>query len=96
MKLRIEKAIYGGDGLARIPSDAGTSLAGKTVFVPVPRLPGELVEAAHRREQAQLRHRQNSMQFSSHLRSASHPVANMFPAAAAASTSMRTLPSSYR
>jgi 23S rRNA (uracil1939-C5)-methyltransferase len=38
MKLRIEKAIYGGDGLARIP-------AGKTVFVPGT-LPGELVEAS--------------------------------------------------
>ena len=37
MKLRIEKAIYGGDGLARIPN-------GKTVFVPGT-LPGELVEA---------------------------------------------------
>jgi 23S rRNA (uracil1939-C5)-methyltransferase len=37
MKLRIEKAIYGGDGLARIPQ-------GKTVFVPAT-LPGELVEA---------------------------------------------------
>jgi 23S rRNA (uracil1939-C5)-methyltransferase len=37
MKLRIEKAIYGGDGLARIP-------AGKTVFVPAT-LPSELVEA---------------------------------------------------
>jgi 23S rRNA (uracil1939-C5)-methyltransferase len=37
MKLSIEKAIYGGDGLARIP-------AGKTVFVPAT-LPGELVEA---------------------------------------------------
>jgi 23S rRNA (uracil1939-C5)-methyltransferase len=37
MKLRIEKAIYGGDGLARVP-------AGKTVFVPAT-LPGELVEA---------------------------------------------------
>ena len=37
MKLRIEKAIYGGDGLARIPG-------GKTVFVPET-LPGELVEA---------------------------------------------------
>jgi 23S rRNA (uracil1939-C5)-methyltransferase len=36
MKLRIEKAIYGGDGLARIPE-------GKTVFVPGT-LPGELVE----------------------------------------------------
>ena len=37
MKLRIEKAIYGGDGLARVPG-------GKTVFVPET-LPGELVEA---------------------------------------------------
>jgi 23S rRNA (uracil1939-C5)-methyltransferase len=37
MKLRIEKAIYGGDGLARVPG-------GKTVFVPGT-LPGELVEA---------------------------------------------------
>jgi 23S rRNA (uracil1939-C5)-methyltransferase len=36
MKLRIEKAIYGGDGLARVPQ-------GKTVFVPGT-LPGELVE----------------------------------------------------
>ena len=37
MKLRIEKAIYGGDGLARVPG-------GKTVFVPGT-LPGELIEA---------------------------------------------------
>jgi 23S rRNA (uracil1939-C5)-methyltransferase len=37
MKLRIEKAVYGGDGLARVP-------AGKTVFVPGT-LAGELVEA---------------------------------------------------
>ncbi len=37
MKLRIDKAIYGGDGLARNPE-------GKTVFVPGT-LPGELVEA---------------------------------------------------
>jgi 23S rRNA (uracil1939-C5)-methyltransferase len=37
MKLRIEKAIYGGDGLARVP-------AGKTLFVAAT-LPGELVEA---------------------------------------------------
>jgi 23S rRNA (uracil1939-C5)-methyltransferase len=44
MKLRIEKAIYGGAGLARFPSDADTSLAGKTVFVGST-LPGELVEA---------------------------------------------------
>jgi 23S rRNA (uracil1939-C5)-methyltransferase len=45
MKLRIEKAIYGGAGLARIPSDAGTALAGKTVFVGST-LPGEVVEAS--------------------------------------------------
>jgi 23S rRNA (uracil1939-C5)-methyltransferase len=37
MKLRIEKAIYGGAGLARVPG-------GKTVFV-ASTLPGELVEA---------------------------------------------------
>jgi 23S rRNA (uracil1939-C5)-methyltransferase len=37
MKLRIEKAVYGGDGLARD--------SGKTVFVPGT-LPGELIEAA--------------------------------------------------
>jgi 23S rRNA (uracil1939-C5)-methyltransferase len=50
MRLRIEKAIYGGDGLAHIaqaeaaPGAHGNSLAGKTVFVPAT-LPGELVEA---------------------------------------------------
>ncbi len=48
MRLRIEKAIYGGSGLARIgPSDLGreeAALAGKTVFTPLT-LPGELVEA---------------------------------------------------
>jgi 23S rRNA (uracil1939-C5)-methyltransferase len=38
VKLHIEKAIYGGDGLARLPE-------GKAVFVPGT-LPGELVEAA--------------------------------------------------
>jgi 23S rRNA (uracil1939-C5)-methyltransferase len=38
MKLRIEKAIYGGDGLAR-------NSEGKTIFVPGA-LPGELVEAS--------------------------------------------------
>jgi 23S rRNA (uracil1939-C5)-methyltransferase len=43
MKLRIEKAVYGGDGLARIAADEAVS-AGKTVFVPGT-LPGELVEA---------------------------------------------------
>ena len=41
MKLRIEKAVYGGSGLAR-QSDGGD--AGRTVFVPFA-LPGELVEA---------------------------------------------------
>jgi 23S rRNA (uracil1939-C5)-methyltransferase len=48
MKLRIEKAIYGGASLARIPADAPADapadLAGKAVFVPLA-LPGELVEA---------------------------------------------------
>ena len=44
MKLRIEKAIYGGAGLARIPSDAGPELAGKAVFV-AGTLPEEVVEA---------------------------------------------------
>jgi 23S rRNA (uracil1939-C5)-methyltransferase len=43
MKLRIEKAVYGGDGLARIPADE-TASGGKTVFVPGT-LPGELIEA---------------------------------------------------
>ena len=42
MKLRIEKAIYGGAGLAHIAGDS--DLAGKTIFVPYA-LPGELVEA---------------------------------------------------
>jgi 23S rRNA (uracil1939-C5)-methyltransferase len=41
MKLRIEKAIYGGAGLARIGEG---ELAGKAAFVPLA-LPGELVEA---------------------------------------------------
>ncbi|MFL6429018.1 MAG: 23S rRNA (uracil(1939)-C(5))-methyltransferase RlmD [Acidobacteriaceae bacterium] len=48
MKLRIEKAIYGGASLARVPtavpSDGPPDLAGKAVFVPGA-LPGELVEA---------------------------------------------------
>ncbi len=43
MKLRIEKAIYGGSGLARIPQDEGDH-GGKAAFVPLT-LPGELVEA---------------------------------------------------
>jgi 23S rRNA (uracil1939-C5)-methyltransferase len=41
MKLRIEKAVYGGAGLARI---AEGDLAGKAAFAPLT-LPGELVEA---------------------------------------------------
>ena len=44
MKLRIEKAIYGGAGLARIPADAGPGLEGKAVFI-AGTLPGEMVEA---------------------------------------------------
>jgi 23S rRNA (uracil1939-C5)-methyltransferase len=45
MKLRIEKAIYGGAGLARIEeAGADEAHAGKTAFVPLT-LPGELVEA---------------------------------------------------
>ncbi|MGI8771232.1 MAG: 23S rRNA (uracil(1939)-C(5))-methyltransferase RlmD [Acidobacteriaceae bacterium] len=43
MKLRIEKAIYGGSGLARIPKSEG-ALADKAIFVPLT-LPNELVEA---------------------------------------------------
>ncbi|HEX6773025.1 MAG TPA: 23S rRNA (uracil(1939)-C(5))-methyltransferase RlmD, partial [Acidobacteriaceae bacterium] len=45
MKLRIEKAIYGGASLARIPADGSSQLAGKAVFVPQS-LPGELVETS--------------------------------------------------
>jgi 23S rRNA (uracil1939-C5)-methyltransferase len=41
MKLRIEKSVYGGSGLARIGEG---ELAGKAAFVPLT-LPGELVEA---------------------------------------------------
>ncbi len=50
MKLRIEKAIYGGASLAHIPESssqtdtAGSASAGKAIFVPYA-LPGELVEA---------------------------------------------------
>jgi 23S rRNA (uracil1939-C5)-methyltransferase len=43
MKLQIEKAIYGGDGLARLPTDE-SARAGKAVFVPFT-LPGEIIEA---------------------------------------------------
>jgi len=42
MKLRIDKAVYGGAGLGRV-SDEGDPLCGKTVFVPFT-LPGETVE----------------------------------------------------
>jgi 23S rRNA (uracil1939-C5)-methyltransferase len=45
MKLRIEKAIYGGSSLARIPAEGPPDLTGKAVFVPHA-LPGELVEAS--------------------------------------------------
>jgi 23S rRNA (uracil1939-C5)-methyltransferase len=44
MRLQIEKAIYGGNGFARLPADEGAH-AGKAVFVPFT-LPGEIVEAA--------------------------------------------------
>jgi 23S rRNA (uracil1939-C5)-methyltransferase len=43
MKLKIEKMIYGGDGLAHLPPD--DSGRGKTAFVPFV-LPGEEIEAA--------------------------------------------------
>ncbi|AXC15339.1 RNA methyltransferase, TrmA family [Acidisarcina polymorpha] len=43
MKLRIDKAIYGGSSLARV-GDTEAGLAGKAVFIPFT-LPGELVEA---------------------------------------------------
>jgi 23S rRNA (uracil1939-C5)-methyltransferase len=43
VQFTIEKLIYGGDGLARVPA-SGDERRGKTVFVPYV-LPGELVEA---------------------------------------------------
>jgi len=43
VQFTIEKLIYGGDGLARIPA-SGDERRGKTVFVPYV-LPGEVVEA---------------------------------------------------
>ena len=43
VQFKIEKLIYGGDGLARIPA-IGDERRGKTVFVPYV-APGELVEA---------------------------------------------------
>ena len=33
MKLRIEKAIYGGDGLARIPADETAPAARRSLFL---------------------------------------------------------------
>ncbi len=47
MRLTIEKLIYGGEGLARLPSDDHGS--GKAAFVPFV-LPGEIVEAVLREE----------------------------------------------
>lgn len=44
MQFTIEKLIYGGDGLARIPA-TGDERRGKTIFVPYV-LPGEVVEAS--------------------------------------------------
>lgn len=44
MRLQIDKAVYGGAGLARAAQDAGPDAAGKAVFVPIT-LPGETVEA---------------------------------------------------
>ena len=43
MELQIEKLVYGGDGLARLPADAQGR--GKTVFLPFV-IPGEQVEAS--------------------------------------------------
>ena len=47
MRLNIEKLVYGGEGLARLPADEHGP--GKAVFVPFV-LPGESVEAALREE----------------------------------------------
>lgn len=47
MRLNIEKLVYGGEGLARLPADEHGS--GKAVFVPFV-LPGETVEASLREE----------------------------------------------
>jgi 23S rRNA (uracil1939-C5)-methyltransferase len=48
MQLKIEKMIYGGDGLARLPAEGGRS---KTVFVPFV-LDGEEVDATPTREKS--------------------------------------------
>ena len=49
MQLKIEKLVYGGDGLARLPADDRGP--GKTVFVPFT-LEGEAVEAAVSEQEA--------------------------------------------
>ncbi len=49
MKLTIEKVIYGGQGLARIPADVDAR-AGMSVFVPFT-LPGEVVEVEIKQQQ---------------------------------------------
>ena len=87
MKLRIEKAIYGGDGLARVPE-------GKTVFVPGT-LPGELVEATIAADKRSFATGALGAVLEP-FRTEFSPGANMFPAAVAASTSMQALPSSCR
>ncbi len=88
MKLRIEKAIYGGDGLARIP-------AGKTVFVPAT-LPGELVEAHIAEDRRGFANGQLDVILEPSTAAGRCRAASMFPVAAAASTSMQTPPSSCR
>lgn len=51
MELTIERMIYGGDGLGRLPTDPGHSGRGKAVFVPFV-LPGETVQAHLAEEKA--------------------------------------------
>jgi len=51
LTLTIEKAIYGGAGLARVPAD-GAARGGKTVFIPMT-LPGEIVEVEIQTEKKQ-------------------------------------------
>ncbi len=86
MKLRIEKAIYGGDGLARIPADSPLDAGGKTVFVPYA-LPGELVEA-HIAEERRSFATADSMPFSSLRPNGCAPAASISLPAGAASISM--------
>ncbi|MGH9601572.1 MAG: hypothetical protein ACRD24_04195 [Terriglobales bacterium] len=52
MRLTIDKLIYGGDGLARLPADERGP--GKAVFLPFV-LDGELVEAESRGREARIR-----------------------------------------